>query len=198
MLNWIKQLCGPSKGPGGNKPQTRFLIGSWAFFAFIGLIMPETILRDYDWTQGFTDAVASVVPQIDRITALNLRPDINRFHYSLLWVVSPVYFVIAMISGNQNVALGYNRITKGQVIGTLLFYVYGIGFTMYLWMGFWFMYPESRVVQIFIYYRLSRAAVAPILVYGFWGCVGGITLTIKGLISGQILKEQGEIAHGRE
>ena len=76
--------------------------------------------------------------------------------------------------------------------------IYCIGFTMYLWMGFWFMYPESRVVQAFFYYQLSRAIIAPMMVYGFWVFFGALILVTKGLITGYILKEQEEITHGRE
>ena len=82
---WSKAILSPSKVPGGNKSQTYFLLGSWMFFVLVGLLIPGDVLTKYAWAREFTDVMASIIPQIDRITALNPKPEINRFHYSVLW-----------------------------------------------------------------------------------------------------------------
>lgn len=83
-----------------------------AFFAYylvmalIGMLIPDDIMS-HRWAREFSDFMASVVPQIDRITALNIKPDVNRFYFSLLWAGAPICGVIiifgALVRGvNEN------------------------------------------------------------------------------------------------
>lgn len=189
VQNWIKQVVGPSKVPGGNKPQTYFLLGSWAFFAFIGLLIPQDVLTKNEWAREFTDFMAAIVPQIDRITALGLKPEINRFHYSVLWAVAPVYFVVIMISGNKNFVLGYGRMNMGQIVAGLLFSVIVIWFSMW---GIGSMESNNRVTRVLFYYSLSRAVNAPIFAFAPWMFSGVIVLIIKSMITGDIHKKINE------
>ena len=41
--------------------------------------------------------MASIVPQIDRITALNIEPDVNRFYFSVSWAGNPIFFLISLL-----------------------------------------------------------------------------------------------------
>lgn len=189
MLDWIKQIVGPSKVPGGNKPQNYFLLGSWAFFAFIGLLIPHDVLTKNEWAREFTDFMAAIVPQIDRITALGLKPEINRFHYSVLWAVAPVYFVILMLSTNKDFTLGNIRMTNGHTVALLLFSIVAVGFSMW---GFSLMDPNDRVTRVLFYYSLSRAVNAPAFVFIPWAFSGLIILIIKSLITGDIYKKVNE------
>lgn len=74
-----------------------------AFFAYylvmalIGMLIPDDIMS-HRWAREFSDFMASVVPQIDRITALNIKPDINRFYFSLQWACSPILFLITCMA----------------------------------------------------------------------------------------------------
>lgn len=59
-----------------------------AYFVAMGLVgalTPQDILTAYSWTRPFTDFMASIVPQIDKVTALGIDPDINRFYFSVMW-----------------------------------------------------------------------------------------------------------------
>lgn len=64
--------------------------------AFVGLLIPDDILKTNPDARQFSNFMASIVPQIDRITALNIKPDVNRFYFSVLWAVSPILFVIGL------------------------------------------------------------------------------------------------------
>lgn len=71
-----------------------------AYFALMGLIallIPGDILQAHAWAVTFSDFMASWVPQIDRITALGILPDLNRFYFSVLWAMSPVLFVLVCL-----------------------------------------------------------------------------------------------------
>lgn len=71
-------------------PLSLLLIGYYLVMAIVGTLIPDDILSANAWARDFSDVVASIVPQIDRITALGIKPDVNRFYFSVLWAVSPV------------------------------------------------------------------------------------------------------------
>jgi hypothetical protein len=76
--------------------RTPFGIASISYYllmALVGLLIPDDIFKANPWAQDFSDLIASTVPQIDRITALNIKPDVNRFYFSVLWAGSPALFV---------------------------------------------------------------------------------------------------------
>ncbi|MEJ1172452.1 hypothetical protein, partial [Variovorax sp. CCNWLW235] len=58
------------------------LVAYYLVMAVVGLLIPDDILRVNGWARDFSDFMASVVPQIDRITALNIKPDMNRLAVS--------------------------------------------------------------------------------------------------------------------
>lgn len=85
-----------SKFPGYN-PFGIALIAYYLLMALVGLLIPDDILSANAWAREFSDFMASVVPQIDRITALNIKPSVNRFYFSVLWAGSPVLLLIVCI-----------------------------------------------------------------------------------------------------
>ena len=101
MKEWFRKLFGPY-GPETKKVQLTFFLGSWVLLAALGLFIPEKVLSENEWAWRFSDFMASFIPQIDRITALNLRPEVNKFHYSILWAVSPVYLAVTLSGNLQN------------------------------------------------------------------------------------------------
>ncbi len=72
------------------------LIGYYLVMAIVGLLIPDDILTNNAWAREFSDFMASIVPQIDRITALGIKPEVNRFYFSLLWAASPVLVLIVL------------------------------------------------------------------------------------------------------
>lgn len=177
LVAWLKEICGPDLGK--NKVQHRFLLVSWIIFAAIGLFIPETIITDHTWARSFSDFMASIVPQIDRVTAIGLRPGVNRFHYSILWAVSPVYFLILFISTYKNIR-AHRKQPKSfwpLVLGVCLSGVC-IAFSMFLYIGIGFVGPDDRnsIVRIMFFYPITRAINGPLFVMIFW--MGVIFLTV--------------------
>lgn len=70
------------------------LVAYYLIMAVVGMLIPDDILSNNVWAREFSDFMANIVPQIDRITALNIKPDVNRFYFSVLWAGSPVLFTI--------------------------------------------------------------------------------------------------------
>lgn len=82
--------------------------------AAIGIWTPENILKDNPGAREFSNLMASIVPQIDRITALNIKSDVNRFYFSVLWAGSPAFFGICSL-------YIWSTRTKGYSMWTLPF-----------------------------------------------------------------------------
>lgn len=72
-------------------------VAYYLVMAVVGMLIPDDIMS-HQWAREFSNFMAGVVPQIDRITALNIKPDVNRFYFSLLWAGAPIFAVI-VISG---------------------------------------------------------------------------------------------------
>jgi hypothetical protein len=70
-------------------PRVVVLIAYCFAMAVIGLLIPEDVFRKSQWARDFTDVMASIVPQINRIAALDMEPDADRFYFSLLWAGAP-------------------------------------------------------------------------------------------------------------
>lgn len=73
------------------------LIGYYLVMAVVGLLIPDDILKANAWAREFSDFMASVVPQIDRITALGIKPDVNRFYFSVLWATNSIAFILGIV-----------------------------------------------------------------------------------------------------
>ena len=70
------------------------LVAYYLLMAIVGMLVPDDILKSHEWAREFSNFMAGIVPQIDRVTALNIKPDVNRFYFSVLWAGSPMMVVI--------------------------------------------------------------------------------------------------------
>ena len=197
MKEWFRKLLGPY-GPETEGPVELFLrlVGAvgrdWSFH-------PEKVLSDNEWAWRFSDFMASIVPQIDRIAALNLRPEVNKFHYSILWAVSPVFPGLMLSAFWKHPSINSRRMTYGQAFGGLLVCIWLIGFAMFLWWGLGFIGYENRhdrIVRAMFYHGLSRAIWAPLMVAGFWMCVTMFLHTSWGLVTGRFHRAERSEPHG--
>jgi len=185
MREWFRKLLGPY-GPETKKIQLGFFFGSWAILATIGLFIPEKILSENEWAWRFSDFMASFIPQIDRIAALNLRPEVNKFHYSILWAVSPVFPGLMLPSIFMYSIADRSRKTYSQAFLGLLISAWLIGGSMFLWWGLGSMNdPTNRIVRVMFDYPLTRAITAPVLVIIFWGLSTFVVYILWGLFSGR-------------
>lgn len=73
------------------------LVAYYLVMAFVGLCIPDDILKANTWAKEFSDFMASIIPQIDRITALGIKPDVNRFYFSVLWLGGATLFSAVVI-----------------------------------------------------------------------------------------------------
>ncbi len=91
----------------------------YVVMAVVGMLIPDDILRSYSGTKEFSDFMASIVPQIDRITTLNIKPDVNRFYFSVLWAGSPV-LVLLVVAGTLSHGLNTETIRPNDSVKKLL------------------------------------------------------------------------------
>jgi len=192
MREWFRKLLGPY-GPETRKVQLGFFFGSWAVLAAVGLFIPEKVLSENEWAWRFSDFMASFIPQIDRITALNLRPEVNKFHYSILWAVSPLYCAVFLNWIFKEASTETTTRTYSQaciaLFGTMLF----AGFAMFLW---GFNAPNNSVERIMFMHPITRGITAPILVFGFCASLAGFTVTIWRFLTGRFHRTPRSEAHG--
>ena len=196
MREWFRKLLGPY-GPETKKVQLGFFFGSWAILAIIGLFIPEKVLSDNEWAWRFSDFMASIVPQIDRITALNLRPEVNKFHYSILWAVSPVFPGLMLPSILAHSNAGKKTKTYGDACLGLLVCFWIVGFSMYLWWGAGFVDDRTdRIARLMFDSGLSRSVFAPVLVGSFWMFATLALFIAWGLITGRFHRAERSESHG--
>jgi len=189
VINVIQEIFSPRGGAEGWKFQTRVAYVSYVVFVIVGLSIPDNILRDYSWTRSFTDFMAAIVPQIDRITALNIAADVNRFNYSLLWAVSPLYFLIVYRGINANIASGpysYNSLSVGRLVFVSLGLIWLVGFCMFLWTGVGFVTGKEPLAVRLFGGLFLRALWAPFMVVGFIVAVAGGLSVCKALLSRRV------------
>ncbi len=103
------------------------LVVYYLLMALVGMLVPDDILKSYTWAREFSDFMAGIVPQIDRVTALNVKPDVNRFYFSVLWAGSPV-LVLLIIIGTMQKGLNTESIQPSDSVGKLL--CVGLGATV--------------------------------------------------------------------
>ncbi len=65
--------------------------------AAVGLLVSDEFLASQPWARGFGDFMASVIPQIDRVTALDVEPDVNRFYFSALWAGKLLVLALSLV-----------------------------------------------------------------------------------------------------
>jgi hypothetical protein len=101
----------------------------YVVMAVVGLWIPDNILKDNPGAREFSDFMAKIVPQIDRITALNIKPDVNRFYFSVLWAASPIVMFLTVAAGLQGRRKGIKfestrlRLFLSWMVGTSMCYL---------------------------------------------------------------------------
>lgn len=117
-----------------------------AYFVAMGLVgalTPADILKANPWARDFCDFMASYVSQIDKVTVLNIEPDINRFYFSVMWAGSPVLLILIMISfwQTRHFAASYKKgllrmpFLKGLVFLLIAYLIFWMGPANFYWMS---------------------------------------------------------------
>jgi hypothetical protein len=172
------------------------MLGYYLLMALIGLLIPDNVFQTISWAKDFSDFMASLVPQIDRITALNIKPDVNRFYFSVLWAGSPVLFVLVALYIWDGRKHGYAiwTLELPLAVGVMLV-------CLMVCFGAQWLYgmtdPSNRQVRLMLGNVIGRS---------FWGsivyamgtslCSAGLAVVLLGWLTGYIpknIKRQGHV-----
>lgn len=161
------------------------LVAYYAVMAVVGMLIPEDILRSHAWAREFSDFMASIVPQIDRITALNIKPDVNRFYFSVLWAGSPVLLVLCSLLVWYGRILGYPMWTTPlrTALSSMTVLLVAIFWTQNLW----FVEPSMGLSNILFGNVFGRSLYGQIVFHTGAVFLGsGLFIWILGWITGYI------------
>lgn len=172
------------------------MVAHYLVMALVGLCIPENILKANAWAREFSDFMASIVPQIDRITALGIKPDMNRFYFSVLWATSPALFVICVgtiWSGRTNpkTSMWTMPLHKAFV------YLTGLALFVVWTQCLWTVDPSMRLTKVMFSPALGRSFYAQ-LVFS-WGavfCIAGVLVWLLGWLTGYIPRNIERKRHG--
>lgn len=160
-------------------------MGYVAIMGLIALFIPSDVLTVYPGAAAFSDFMASWVPQIDRLAALNIQPEVNRFYYSVLWAMSPGLLVLSVFKVLEDLRMGLgdalNRPLLKLIPFVVLFFV-AIYAAQHLFWFAQFVDADDRKLRFLMGNRLGRAFLGNIMF------VAVPTLMVSGLLA---------IAYGR-
>lgn len=175
----------------GNEPvfKTPYEKGAGAFVALMGVIalfIPADMLQTYPWAVAFTDFMAAWVPQIELITSLGIRPELNRFYYSVLWAMSPGLFVICTLlsweARQRTYPLWSMPLHKAILIALV------VGVIIYAAsQGGWITNTDNGVLRFMLGNRLAMGFLGNIFyVAAPVAAAGGLFVLVVGWLSGAI------------
>lgn len=157
-----------------------------ALMGVIALFIPADILQTHAWAVEFTDFMAAWVPQINLITNLDIRPDLNRFYYSVIWAMSPILFVICALmswDGRQRTYPFWNLPFSKSLPIVLV----GVAFLFAAGNGGWITNSSNGVLRFMLSNRLAMGALGNIFYVSFPVMLaGGLLAFCVGWIGGEI------------
>jgi len=157
-----------------------------ALMGLSALLIPADILQAHSWAVEFTDFMAAWVPQIDLISSLGIRPELNRFYYSLLWAMSPGLFVLCCLMSwearQRSFPLWNMPLQKAIVLALVT------GLVIYAAShGGWITNANNGVIRFILSNRLAMGCLgnifyvsAPVM------AAGGLFVLVAGWLSGEI------------
>ncbi len=174
------------KDPIVKTPYEKAVVSCIALMAVIALFIPADILQTSPRAVAFTDFMATWVPQIDLITGLGIRPELNRFYYSVLWAISPVLLVLCFLmcwDGRQRTypfwSLPLHKAILLALVGGLILYAAN--------KGFWMTATRSGPLHFVLGNRIAMASMGNITYVVFPVLnAGGMLALALGWLSGAI------------
>jgi hypothetical protein len=173
-------------------PLGKLLLAYYVVMVAFGLLIPENILSTHSGLKTFTDFMAAIVPQIDRVTELGQAPEVNRLVYSVLWVVGPVvsYYLFSLWINNGNSAelglLGKNPqshpVTVPQIISAWLLFASGI--YIYMWIPEYIM--DTKLARWTFINSNGVVFSAPFITFSVFFFFVSCFVTIKLALTGKI------------
>ncbi|NJM42877.1 MAG: hypothetical protein HC858_00695 [Brachymonas sp.] len=178
----------PASHQGASTWRDPFVIAMLVYYlvmAAVGLWIPDNILKDNPAAREFCDFMAGIVPQIDRITALNIKPDVNRFYSSVLWAGSPIMFSLACWVIFQGRKHSYPMWTMPlqKAIFAIAVLLFLFAWSLYLWN----VNPKMSLSRTLFDFSLGRAILGQlVLSTGAVFGLAGAAVWICGWLTGYI------------
>ncbi len=142
------------------------LVAYYLLMAIVGMLVPDDILRSYTWAREFSDFMAGIVPQIDRVTALNIKPDVNRFYFSVLWAGSPMMVVIVFGGVFSSIRQKTSPLLK-KSFKQFAFPMMVVAATcIAAWFVTWLVDPSVRLSKVAFGSQIGRGLIASSLAMG--------------------------------
>lgn len=138
------------------------LCAYYLLMALIGIFVPDDIFISHQWAVRFFDYMASIIPQIDIVTAIGVKPDVNRFYFSILWLGSPILIFIVLIGAiiegvNENFV--DPKMSVGKLVYASLFGILLCSFTL----SMMYVSSQSRLTDGLLGFFLGRAFAGQII-----------------------------------
>lgn len=167
----------------------KLVIAYYAIMVLFGLLIPENILSAHSGLKAFTDFMAAIVPQIDRVTELGRAPEVNRLVYSVLWLVAPVLGAAGLFWAKRQEKLSNQpkalpKMTVFMFAGVLVFTFLVTDWAMTVPVSAEFGMPKAG--RGMFVSRYGMAIYAPILVLGLSLFLMGSIAMIKAALTGKI------------
>lgn len=169
------------------------LLGYYLVMAVVGLLIPDDILKANAWAREFSDFMASIVPQIDHITALGIKPDVNRFYFSVMWAGSPIFVFVLALNAWRAWKTNQAAIWITPFARALPLMAFIVLMALVSSSPQWLFDPTLRISRFYFGSPLGRAFMAQTFVLCPLFCSFGLLVWIAGWISGYIprrIKEQ--------
>lgn len=149
--------------------------------------VPNDVFERWPETRAFADFMASHVTQIERVTTLGgvKAGNANRFVYSVLWAVMPIYIFSLVMQGKLNYTRSYYS-NRGQALLAFVLILAGGGQTYFFWVAD----PTAGVVRGTMSSWIGRGLWSPLFAFFPLCCVYAATLTLHGTITGGIVRKE--------
>lgn len=159
----------------------------YLLMAIVGALIPDDIMI-YPRAREFSNYMAEIVPQIERVTALNIKPDVNRFYFSVQWLFSPIFLfgVFGLIVHGKS--RGTASMWSAPLRKSIPLMLFGV-FAAVFFVQFDLMVdPGMRLTRFTFEVWFGRAVLSQIFVLGpiFFGL--GVLVWLVGWITGVIPK----------
>lgn len=157
---------------------------SYVAFVLLAWLTPKTILDDWSQAREYADFVASLVPQIDRVTLFGGQAaQVNRFVYSLAWTYMPIPALVLTVRGFIFVMKHgcKSRLTTPFSVLVLLVAVCGFAWlTLYLPTS-----GASRAAGAYFRSDIVRGLWTPLGAFAPAFCVIAVALHVVCILSGR-------------
>jgi len=172
------------------------MVAYYLVMALVGACIPDDILKANAWAREFSDFMASIVSQIDRITAVGIKPDVNRFYFSVLWAGSPLLLFIVILMMWDAKKRGVAPLWTAPFWKTFWPILFGLVICAFAWQVTWMVNPSLRISRFYFGNPIGRGLLGQLLAVGPILVSPGIVLWALGWLTGYIPRNIERQHHG--